>query len=92
MLCREKTHLARDCPMRETNANSSSVFLGVGREAGADEDDFHTFRRKNLVVDRELQGEERMRKTAKIRTGKHSGIVKAFGPVPQVKTKKVVNF
>ncbi|KAI0030780.1 hypothetical protein K488DRAFT_79454 [Vararia minispora EC-137] len=91
-LCGETNHLARDCPMRKADINAGSVFLGIGREAGADEDDFHTFRRKNVQVDRELQGEERIRKSAKVRAGKHSGIVKAFGFVPQAKAKKVVNF
>lgn len=70
---------------------ASAAFFGTGQEAGPDEDDFHTFRRKNAEVDREAMGEERVRKMAKVRAGKHSGIVKAFGDLP-VKPKKVVMF
>jgi zinc finger CCHC domain-containing protein 9 len=76
----------------QADATAATVFLGGGHEAGADEDDFHIFRRKNTEVDREIQGEERVRKMAHVREGKHSGIVKAFGAAPQAKPKKVVNF
>ena len=36
-----------------------TAVFGTGREAGADEDDFHTFKRKNVEVDREVQSEEK---------------------------------
>jgi zinc finger CCHC domain-containing protein 9 len=68
-----------------------ATLLGAGHEGGADEDDFHTIRRKNAEVDREEHGEERARKEAKVRAGAFTGIVKAFGKNP-VKPKKVVNF
>lgn len=65
--------------------------LGTGREAGADEDDFHTIRQKNAEMDRDERGEERARKEAKLRAGAFTGVVKAFGKTP-VKSKTVVNF
>lgn len=68
-----------------------ATLLGTGHEAGADEDDFHTIRRKNAEVDRDEHGEERVRKEAKVRAGAFTGTVKAFGKVP-VKPKKVVYF
>jgi zinc finger CCHC domain-containing protein 9 len=66
--------------------------LGTGREAGADEDDFHTIRQKIVEMDRDDHGEERARKEAKVRAGAFTGVVKAFGKTPPVKSKKVVNF
>ena len=79
--------------MNVWTAEGSAVatLLGTGQEAGADEDDFHTIRRKNAEVDRDEHGEERARKEAKVRAGAFTGIVKTFGKGP-VKPKKVVNF
>lgn len=68
-----------------------ATLLGTGHEGGADEDDFHTIRRKNAEVDRDEHGEERARKKAKVRAGAFTGIVKAFGKAP-VEPKKVVYF
>lgn len=68
------------------------VLLGVGHDAGADEDDFHSFRRKNAEVDRDVMTEEKVRKMAKVKAGVHTGIVKAYGTIPSAKPKKVVNF
>jgi len=65
--------------------------LGTGHEAGADEDDFHTIRRKNAEMDRDEQGGERARKEAKVRAGALTGVVKAFGKAP-VQPKNVVYF
>jgi len=75
------------------SAEGSAVatLLGTGSEAGADEDDFHTIRRKNAEMDRDERGEERTRKEAKVRAGALTGVVKAFGKAP-VKPKKVVHF
>ena len=36
-----------------------TAFLGTGVEAGADEDDFHTFKRKSAEVDKEQKVVER---------------------------------
>ncbi|KAI0319174.1 hypothetical protein OF83DRAFT_1170444 [Amylostereum chailletii] len=91
-LCGEKSHLAKDCNLRKPETNAGSVMFGTGREAGPDEDDFHIFKRKTVEVDRDERSEDHVRRMAKIRAGAHSGIVKAFGTVPQPTTKKVVNF
>jgi zinc finger CCHC domain-containing protein 9 len=68
-----------------------AALLGTGREAGADEDDFHAIRRKNVEMDRDERGEERARKEAKVRAGALTGVVKAFGKAPAT-SKKVVYF
>jgi hypothetical protein len=39
------------------------MFLGTGAEAGADEDDFHTFKRKSTQVDKEQKVAERIQKS-----------------------------
>ncbi|KZV66897.1 hypothetical protein PENSPDRAFT_676897 [Peniophora sp. CONT] len=92
-LCSETTHLAINCPLRQTDPGLVAAVFGTGREAGADEDDFHTVRRKNVEVDREVMSEEKRKKMAEIRAGKHSGAVRVFGPMPApVKAKKVVTF
>ncbi|KAI0256064.1 hypothetical protein BJV78DRAFT_1118019, partial [Lactifluus subvellereus] len=89
-LCGETTHLAKDCALRKTG-HAVATLLGTGHEAGADEDDFHTIRRKNAEIDRDEQGGERARKEAKVRAGALTGVVKAFGKAP-VEPKKVVYF
>ena len=40
-----------------------TAFLGTGTEAGADEDDFHTFKRKSAEVDKEQKAVERSQKS-----------------------------
>ncbi|KAI0268729.1 hypothetical protein BC834DRAFT_651030 [Gloeopeniophorella convolvens] len=90
-LCGETTHLAKDCSLRKMEVTAVAALLGTGHEAGADEDDFHTIRRKNVEVDMDERGEERARKEAKVRAGALTGIVRSFGKAP-VKPKKVVNF
>ena len=40
-----------------------TTFLGTGVEAGADEDDFHTFKRKSTEVDKEQKAVERTQKS-----------------------------
>ena len=39
-----------------------TTFLGTGMEAGADEDDFHTFKRGSAKVDKEQKTAERIQK------------------------------
>jgi zinc finger CCHC domain-containing protein 9 len=68
-----------------------AALLGTGREAGADEDDFHTIRRKDVEMDRDERGEERARKEAKVWAGALTGAIKAFGKAPAM-PKKVVHF
>jgi zinc finger CCHC domain-containing protein 9 len=60
-----------------------ATLLGTGREAGADEDDFHMIRRRNLEIDRDERAEGKAP-----RAGSVAGVVEA----PSVKPKKVVYF
>jgi len=57
-----------------------TAFLGTGAEAGADEDDFHTFKRKSAEVDKEQRAVERMQKS------------RLKNPSQSQKEKKVVKF
>ena len=62
------------------------TLLGTGREAGADEDDFHLIRRRNMEIDRdEREHAESLRAVAA------AGVVKASGRT-SVKPKKMVYF
>ncbi|KAF7797598.1 hypothetical protein EIP86_008798 [Pleurotus ostreatoroseus] len=90
-LCGETTHLAKDCTLRKNDVSAKAVFLGIGQEAGADEDDFHTFKRKTAEVVREEKADERRKKKADVRVAAHSGVVKSFGQAVQ-QPKKVVTF
>ena len=56
-----------------------TTFFGTGTEAGADEDDFHAFKRKSAEVDKEQKVVERVQKS------------KLKNPSKPQK-KKVVNF
>ena len=76
----------------DTEGSAVATLLGTGHEAGPDEDDFHTIRRKNAEMDRDEQGGERARKEAKVRAGALTGVVKAFGKVASVQPKNVVYF
>lgn len=71
--------------------DSTAVF-GTGLEAGPDEDDFHTFKRKTAEVDRDEKQATKMKQILELRAGTHSGVVKAFGKVPTMVKKKVVVF
>ncbi|KAI0084925.1 hypothetical protein BDY19DRAFT_997326 [Irpex rosettiformis] len=90
-LCQETTHLAKDCPMRKPEVVATTTLVGTGMEAGADEDDFHTFRRKNLEISKEEKADERRKKQQAVKVGARSGVVKAFGRTVQ-KPHKVVIF
>ena len=65
--------------------------VGTGDAAGADEDDFHLLKRKTTEIDRDEKKEAKVKQMLDIRTGKHSGVVRAFGSV-QAPPKKVVVF
>ena len=69
-----------------------AAVFGTGLEAGPDEDDFHTFKRKTDQVDRDEKQETKMKQMLELRTGAHSGVVKAFGNIPAMAKKKVVVF
>ena len=69
-----------------------TTVLGTGREAGPDEDDFHTFKRRTTEIDRDEKQETKLKEMLDIRAGALSGAVKAFGNVPPPVKKKVVVF
>ena len=69
-----------------------TTVLGTGIEAGPDEDDFHTFKRRTAEVDRDEKQAAKMKQMLELRAGAHSGVVKAFGNVPAMAKKKVVVF
>lgn len=94
-LCGEKTHLAKDCELRKKDASgtAATTVFGTGSGAGADEDDFHTFKRKNADISRDEKKEDRRRKQLDVKAGLHTGTVKAFGKnQASSKPKKVVFF
>ena len=67
--------------------------FGTGREAGPDEDDFHTLKRKTTEVDRDEKQAIKRKEMLGLKVGVHSGVVKAFGNVSStMATKKVVVF
>lgn len=70
----------------------SSTMLGTGREAGADEDDFHAFKRRKTEVERDERHEDKVKRLLDVKAGAHSGVVRPFGNVPSISVKKVVYF
>ena len=54
-LCGDKTHLAKDCGLNMNDIHQGVIVLGsaASGEVGADEDDFHIFKRRKGEVDRE---------------------------------------
>ncbi|KAH7913282.1 hypothetical protein BJ138DRAFT_657062 [Hygrophoropsis aurantiaca] len=92
-LCGDITHLAKNCGLRkENNAGTITTLLGTGKDTGADEDDFHTFKRRNAEVDKDEKRDEKTKRIVDIKAGVHTGIVKAFGKPSIVASKKVVHF
>ena len=71
---------------------SSAVLLGTGRDAGADEDDFHTLKRQTSELDKADKKEIQQKKRVNVRVGAHSGTLKTFGKPTMSKAKKVVYF
>ena len=59
-----------------------ATFWGTGTEAGADEDDFHTFKRKSAEIDKEQKAVERIQKSR----------LKNPSKPQKEKVKKVVDF
>jgi zinc finger CCHC domain-containing protein 9 len=67
------------------------AIIGTRERPGADEDDFHTYKRRKQEVDTETKSEAVKKKMLQAKTGAYSGIVKSFTSVPKP-TKKVVFF
>jgi len=67
----------------------------MGHGAGADEDDFHTLKRRNVEVDRDIKKEERVKKRTSVQTEHYTRTTKAFAGTSvsnSTKAKKVVHF
>ncbi|PPR04375.1 hypothetical protein CVT26_004213 [Gymnopilus dilepis] len=90
-MCGSTAHLAKDCDVRKKVTTDPTNLVGTGDAAGADEDDFHLLKRKTTEIDRDEKKEAKVKQMLDIRTGKHSGVVRAFGSV-QAPPKKVVVF
>ncbi|KAG2154358.1 uncharacterized protein EDB93DRAFT_1239439 [Suillus bovinus] len=78
-LCGETSHLAKDCGLRKQAQSGTATLFGTGQDAGADEDDFHTFKRRNADIDRDIKKDERVKKMADVKFAPYTGTVKAFG-------------
>ena len=78
--------------MSDTEVVANTLFVGTGQGGGADEDDFHTFKRMTVEVDKSEKLEEKAKRKAGVKVGAHTGVVKAFGDAPAPKKKKVVVF
>ena len=64
----------------------AATLLGTGREAGADEDDFHLIRRRNMEIDRDEREQAKS-----LQAVAATSVVKASGRT-SVKPKKMVYF
>jgi len=62
--------------------------FGTGREAGPDEDDFHTFKRRKTEVDRDEKQEGKFKRAVYVMAGAQS---RSLG-TNALKPKKVVFF
>ncbi|KAG1777786.1 hypothetical protein EV702DRAFT_223549 [Suillus placidus] len=92
-LCGETSHLAKDCGLRKQAQSGTATFVGTGQSAGADEDDFHTFKRRNADVDKDIKKDEGAKKKVDAKFAPYSGTVKSFGtPVGDSAKVKVVYF
>ena|SRR5882762_5883788 len=73
----------------DANGNSSAILFGPpDGNVGADEDDFHTFKRRTAQIEMEEKKLERVRQTIVAKAGAHSGVVQALGKA----SKKIVYF
>ncbi|CAE6439072.1 unnamed protein product [Rhizoctonia solani] len=64
-MCGQTDHLAKNCPLRKPEAAKESVYFSGQHTGGADEDDFHTLRRRNADVDKEERTEQFLARSVK---------------------------
>ncbi|KAJ7594540.1 hypothetical protein C8J56DRAFT_1044275 [Mycena floridula] len=89
-LCGDKSHLAKDCGLRKQEVVQPSLVIGISdKELGADEDDFHSFKRRKAEVEHLEKRQESAKRQLDVQAGAASGIVKSFAPAPAAKTKVV---
>ncbi|KAL4073808.1 hypothetical protein J3A83DRAFT_4231616 [Scleroderma citrinum] len=95
-LCGEKTHLAKDCALRkhDRSGTAAGTVFGMGKEAGADEDDFHVFKRKNAEVLKDERDESKQRTRVEVKVKSHTRTARLLGNplLTQRRDKKVVYF
>jgi zinc finger CCHC domain-containing protein 9 len=68
------------------------MIIGTASGTGADEDDFHTFKRTTIALDRAERREEATKKMLAVKKGVVSGVIVRSGNVPIPSAKKVVMF
>ncbi|KAF9530313.1 hypothetical protein CPB83DRAFT_834561 [Crepidotus variabilis] len=99
-LCGDKTHLAKDCAVKRKVHDPMAVIIGSNAntstgQAGADEDDFHIYKRTSNEIDHAEKQQERLAKMRAMenRKGVVSGSVVAGNlQPPQSKQAKIVVF
>lgn len=70
----------------------TSIVIGIDGQLGADEDDFHSFKRRKSEIEQSEKEGEKVKKMMDIKAGVVSGVVKSFGNPPAVSKSKVVYF
>ncbi|KAJ8083837.1 hypothetical protein PM082_002603 [Marasmius tenuissimus] len=90
-LCGDTTHLAKDCGIRKKDTNALTQVIGVERNIGADEDDFHVIGRRKQELDKEDKKVDKIQRSMDVRVGAQSGGLKMSGKAP-AKPKTVVFF
>jgi zinc finger CCHC domain-containing protein 9 len=75
-------------------SSHQQVPLGIGEDAqrGADEDDFHIFKRRKAEVEQDEKKEDKALRLSEVKVGAHSGVIKAFGKPAVPSRKRVVYF
>ncbi|KAK7059101.1 hypothetical protein VNI00_001726 [Paramarasmius palmivorus] len=71
-MCGEKSHLAKDCDLRKKDNNVLSTIVGIERNIGPDEDDFHIIGRRKQELDREDRRVEKVQRSMDVRVGAQS--------------------
>ncbi|CAE6460783.1 unnamed protein product [Rhizoctonia solani] len=64
-MCGQTDHLAKNCALRKPEVAKESVYFSGEHTGGADEDDFHTLRRRNADIDKEERTEQYLARTTK---------------------------
>ncbi|CCO28975.1 putative protein C683,02c [Rhizoctonia solani AG-1 IB] len=64
-MCGQTDHLAKNCSLRKPEVAKETVYFGGQHMGGADEDDFHTLRRRNADVDKDERTEQYLARTAR---------------------------
>ncbi|EIW83099.1 hypothetical protein CONPUDRAFT_52948 [Coniophora puteana RWD-64-598 SS2] len=90
-LCGSTAHLAKDCELRKGDTRTSTSVVGLTKNVGADEDDFHVLKRRTAEVDKDEKRIEKIKRAVVDGVGVQSGIKVSGAPKPGA-AKKVVQF